>query len=309
MIPLVTIEGPTASGKSRLALELAEALETEIVSADSRQVYRWMDIGTAKPTKEDQERISHHLIDIVEPSESYNAGRFCAQAGEIVEALWKKGRLPLICGGTGLYIDSLLQGLFPEIEVPADLRDKLRQRLESEGLETLYTELQRLDPVFAAGVSVNDKQRILRGLEVFQASGTPISQHWERQSRSQTYTAFRILIDPPREKLYERINIRVVQMLQDGLLDEIRALFQRGFQPDSPGLNSVGYKEYFPHLLYGKPLQESMELAAQHTRNYAKRQCTWYRKHQFHLTLTSSDCIISDVTSKIQGWQKTIQTR
>lgn len=309
MIPLVTIEGPTASGKSHLALELAEFLETEIISADSRQVYRGMDIGTAKPTKEEQERIPHHLIDIVEPSESYNAGRFCSQAGEVVQALWDKAKLPLICGGTGLYINSLLQGLFPKIEVSIELREKLRQRLKNEGLGILHNELQRIDPTFAAAVSANDKQRILRGLEVFLASGIPITQHWEKQSRSQRYTAFRILIDPPREKLYKRINNRVIQMLQDGLLDEIRMLFQRGFLPDSPGLNSVGYKEYFPHLLNGKPLQECLELAAQHTRNYAKRQCTWYRKHQFHLTLTSSDCIISAVASQIKGWQKTIQTR
>ncbi|NLN85049.1 MAG: tRNA (adenosine(37)-N6)-dimethylallyltransferase MiaA [Candidatus Cloacimonetes bacterium] len=309
MIPLVTIEGPTASGKSRLALELASVLETEIISADSRQVYRGMDIGTAKASSEEQKRVPHHLIDIVEPSESYNVGRFCVDAAREIEALWSRGKIPLICGGTGLYVNALFTGLFEEIEVPPELREGLSQRLQSEGLEVLYDELTRTDPGFAAKVSVNDRQRVLRGLEVFLASGISISEHWQKQSRKEAYTAFRILINPPRETLYERINARVLQMLENGLLEEIKTLFARGFGPESPGLNSVGYKEYFPHLLGSAPLQDCVELAAQHTRNYAKRQCTWYRKYWFDLTLASPECIISEIASQIEAWQKTIQTR
>ncbi|MCB5247462.1 MAG: tRNA (adenosine(37)-N6)-dimethylallyltransferase MiaA [Candidatus Cloacimonetes bacterium] len=306
MISLVTLEGPTASGKSELALRLALELGTDIISADSRQVYRYLDIGTAKPSAEALKAVKHHLVDIVDPSESYNAGRFCADAVKIIAELDAQGKLPLVCGGTGLYVDAILRGLFPQIEISTELRALLRQRLEQEGLDVLYQELAGHDPFFASGISSNDKQRILRGLEVFHATGLPISEHWRRQETKRRFTAFRILIDPPREILYERINARVIKMLDGGLLDEIRRLIDRGYGPASPGLNSVGYKEYFPHLSGEATLAKCAALAAQHTRNYAKRQCTWYRKHKFDLTLGSNECNISGIAGLIRDWQKSL---
>ncbi len=306
MIPLITIEGPTASGKSDLALRLALELGTQIISADSRQVYRYMDIGTAKPSLDDLAAVKHHLIDIIDPSQSYNAGSFRAAAGEVIHFLHERGQIPIVCGGTGLYVNALLRGLFPEIAISEDIREQLKERLQTEGLSTLYQELAEIDPLFAAGISANDRQRVLRGLEVYQATGLPISDHWRRQQDEGNFQAFRILIDPPREILYERINERVSQMLDRGLLSEIKNLFMMGFDASSPGLNSVGYKEYFPHLLEAAPLERCAALAAQHTRNYAKRQCTWYRKDKFDLTLGSNVCIISEVANLIRDWHKSI---
>ncbi len=297
MIPLVTIEGPTASGKTSLALKLAAELGSGIISADSRQVYRFMDIGTAKPGQEELQEIPHHLIDIIDPDESYNAGRFCADAGAIIRGL--KGRLPIVCGGTGLYVSALLNGIFPQMEIPARIRRELKERIKSEGVEVLHEELKSVDPAFAAKISKRDRQRICRGLEVWQATGIPISEHWQKQAPRQDYSAFRILIDPPRDILYERINKRTLDMLDRGLIAEIQKLFELGYDEASPGLNSLGYKEFVPHLKEGRPLGECALLAAQHTRNYAKRQRTWYRKHKFDLTLASNECIISDVTGLI----------
>lgn len=297
MIPLVTIEGPTASGKTSLALKLAAELGSEIISADSRQVYRHMDIGTAKPSPEELQKIPHHLIDIIDPDESYNAGRFCEDAGAIIRGL--EGQLPIVCGGTGLYVSALLNGIFPHVQIPPGIRRELKERIKNEGLEVLYEELKRVDPGFAARISKRDRQRVCRGLEVWRATGTPISEHWQNQAPQQDYPAFRILIDPPRDILYERINQRTLDMLDQGLIPEMQKLFEMGYDEASPGLNSLGYKEYLPHLKEGRPLRDCALLAAQHTRNYAKRQCTWYRKHKFDLTLASNECIISDVAGMI----------
>ncbi len=298
MIPLVTIEGPTASGKTSLALRLAREMGSEIISADSRQVYRHMDIGTAKPRPAELEAVPHHLIDIIDPDESYNAGRFCDDAGRIITTLGDK--LPIVCGGTGMYVSALLNGIFPQIEIPSGIRQELKMRIKREGLEVLYEELQDADPDFAARISCRDRQRICRGLEVWQATGIPISEHWRKQSPKQKYTSFRILIDPPRQILYEKINKRTTDMLNQGLIAEITRLLEMGYDESSPGLNSLGYKEYIPYLKEKMPLEKCADLAAQHTRNYAKRQCTWYRKHKFDLTLASNECIISEVMELIK---------
>ena len=306
MIPLITIEGPTASGKSDLALKLARELETEIISADSRQVYRYLDICTAKPSTAEMKAVRHHLISIIEPSKSYNAGRFKSDASEVIRDLHRQGMVPLICGGTGLYVEALLQGLFPQIDIDPEIRQRLRERLKKEGLDILYAELTERDPAFAEKISRNDRQRVLRGLEVFAATGLPISEHWRRQKAEREFTAFRILIDPPREQLYARINARTERMLEAGLLSEITSVLKMGFDASSPGLNSVGCKEYLPHLLDSVSLQDCSVLAAQHTRNYAKRQCTWYRKRKFDLTLGADPCNILKTVTLIRAWQKSL---
>jgi len=299
MIPLITLEGPTASGKTELAILLAKELGSEIISADSRQVYRYLDIGTAKPTLQQLQQVKHHIINIIDPSESYNAGRFCADAETIIEELYSRGVIPIVCGGTGLYVSSLLKGLFPEITMNKDIRTTLMQRMNKEGLSTLYEELKIIDPDFAFRVSAKDKQRILRGLEVYYATGIPITEHWKHQGSHNRYHTFRILLQPPREILYSRINNRIQQMLDKGLLQEIEHLFELGYTPFSPGLNTLGYKEFLPYFLESAPLEQCIALAAQHTRNYAKRQYTWYRKYKFDLTSTSNDYIISKIMNKI----------
>ncbi len=288
MIPVITIEGATASGKSALAIALAEALNTEIISADSRQVYRYLDIGTAKVTKEEQKRVKHHLIDIINPDETYNAGAFVKDASLIIEKLHSEGKIPVICGGTGLYIKALLKGLFFLPPLPQEIRQNLKQRLKEEGLAALYAELKSLDPLFADKISENDTQRILRGLEVAIGTGIPLSEHWQKQKSSCKYNAFRILIDIPRPELYQRINQRIEKMLAQGLLAEIENLFALGYDENSPGLNCLGYKEFLPYFKKEAGLEECILLAAQHQRNYAKRQVTWYRKGNFDLVISPS---------------------
>ena len=288
MIPVITIEGATASGKSALAIVLAEALNTEIISADSRQVYRYLDIGTAKVTKEEQKRVKHHLIDIINPDETYNAGAFVKDASIIIEKLHSEGKIPVICGGTGLYIKALLKGLFSLPSLPQEIRQNLKQRLKEEGLAALYAELKSLDPLFAEKISENDTQRILRGLEVAIGTGIPLSEHWQKQKSSCKYNAFRILIDIPRPELYQRINQRIEKMLAQGLLAEIENLFALGYDENSPGLNCLGYKEFLPYFKKEAGLEECILLAAQHQRNYAKRQVTWYRKGNFDLVISPS---------------------
>lgn len=288
MIPVITIEGATASGKSALAIVLAEALNTEIISADSRQVYRYLDIGTAKVTKEEQKRVKHHLIDIINPDETYNAGAFVKDASIIIEKLHSEGKIPVICGGTGLYIKALLKGLFSLPPLPQEIRQNLKQHLKEEGLAALYAELKSLDPLFAEKISENDTQRILRGLEVAIGTGIPLSEHWQKQKSSCKYNAFRILIDIPRPELYQRINQRIEKMLAQGLLAEIENLFALGYDENSPGLNCLGYKEFLPYFKKEVGLEECILLAAQHQRNYAKRQVTWYRKGNFDLVISPS---------------------
>ena len=288
MIPVITIEGATASGKSALAIALAEALNTEIISADSRQVYRFMDIGTAKVTKEEQKRIKHHLIDIINPSENYNAGAFLKDASIIIEKLHSEGKIPVICGGTGLYVKALLKGLFTLPPLPEKIRHSLKQRLKNEGIAVLYAELLKLDPLFANKISENDTQRILRGLEVVMGTGIPLSDHWQKQKLSCKYNAFRILIDIPRPELYKRINLRMEKMLDQGLLDEIENLFALGYTENSPGLNCLGYKEFLPYFKKEAGIEECILSATQHQRNYAKRQVTWYRKCTFDLVISPS---------------------
>ena len=288
MIPVITIEGATASGKSALAIVLAEALNTEIISADSRQVYRYLDIGTAKVTKEEQKRVKHHLIDIINPDETYNAGAFVKDASIIIEKLHSEGKIPVICGGTGLYIKALLKGLFSLPPLPQEIRQNLKQRLKEEGLAALYAELKSLDPLFAEKISENDTQRILRGLEVAIGTGIPLSEHWQKQKSSCKYNAFRILIDIPRPELYQRINQRIEKMLAQGLLAEIENLFALGYDENSPGLSCLGYKEFLPYFKKEAGLEECILLAAQHQRNYAKRQVTWYRKGNFDLVISPS---------------------
>ncbi|MDD4309592.1 MAG: tRNA (adenosine(37)-N6)-dimethylallyltransferase MiaA [Candidatus Cloacimonetes bacterium] len=295
MIPIITIEGPTASGKSAFSLELASYFGTQIISADSRQVYRYMDIGTAKVSKEAREIIPHHLVDIINPDESFNAGLFAQKAAIAIRSLHESGKIPIICGGTGLYIRSLLDGLFAIPALPAELRENLKQQFVELGRDAMFAKLQQLDADFAAVISSFDTQRVLRGLEVAIGTGIPLSEHWRRQQKHQEYKVFKILLNPAREILYHRINSRLTEMLNEGLIQEINSLLSRGYLSTSPGLNSLGYKEFMPYFMEQKPLQDCANMAAQHHRNYAKRQCTWYRKCIFDLTFTNNQINLSEL--------------
>jgi len=208
--------------------------------------------------------------------------------------------IPIICGGTGLYVRSLLDGLCKLPEISSQIRDSLKEQSASVGLEAMYSQLMALDPEYAAKISSKDSQRILRGLEVALGTGIPISRHWQNQTKGSTYLVYRILIDLPREILYKRINSRLHEMLSEGLIEEIKHLFMMGYNELSPGLNSLGYKEYIPYLQGHSSIEESTVLAAQHHRNYAKRQATWYRKCKYDLTLMDSQVKISEVVNRIE---------
>ncbi|PKN80959.1 MAG: tRNA (adenosine(37)-N6)-dimethylallyltransferase MiaA [Candidatus Cloacimonetes bacterium HGW-Cloacimonetes-1] len=303
MIPLIVIEGPTAVGKSALALDLALELQTELISADSRQVYRYLDIGTAKPSADEQSKIRHHLIDIIEPGQSYNAGSFAKDALDCARSIYDQGKIPIVCGGTGLYIRAMLTGLFPAIEINPQIRRDIDARMETEPLSEIYSELVQCDPVFAAQISCNDKQRIQRGLEVYISTGKPISQHWQEQESTSPYKPFKILVTDERANLYAKINNRVQQMLDKGLLQEIEFLLQQGYTSDDPGMKTMGYKEFIPYLLGDSSLEECQSDVCQHTRNYAKRQFTWYKKCDFDLTLNANEVSLSLVLDKInRSW-------
>jgi tRNA dimethylallyltransferase len=305
MIPIITIEGPTASGKSALAMALAQELDTEIISADSRQVYRYLNIGTAKPSTAELSLVKHHLIDVINPDESFNAGAFRDNASKIIKRLHNQGKIPIVCGGTGLYIKSLLEGLF-EIDISdKTVKERLIAECEAQGLDYLYTLLKDCDAQAASNISSNDKQRILRALEVYQSTGIPISEHWKRQESKQEYIPYKIFINEDRKDLYNRIDKRVTTMIEVGLIDEIKSVIKKGYKWENPGFNSVGYKEFKHYIDNELSLEECVATAQQHTRNYAKRQLTWYRKCNFNLSEAHYSIIISNVVKMITAFFKT----
>jgi len=277
---LWVVAGPTASGKTAVAIELARRLDAEILSADSQQVYRHFDIGTAKPSARELAAVPHHLISVVEPQESFSAARYQALADEAISRIRERGKQVVVAGGTGLYLRVLLHGV---VEAPP--RDEaLRARLEAEaqqlGRPALHARLAQLDPEAAARIAPVDLVRIIRALEIHALTGETASAHRARHAFSSARYPFRMFVlDPPRAALYAAINARTRQMFQQGLLDEVRALVARGYREAAP-MRSVGYAEALEIVEGRLSLQEGVAHAAQATRNYAKRQLTWFRKEQ-----------------------------
>ncbi len=299
-IPVIIIQGPTAVGKSNFALKLAEELNSSIISADSRQVYRFMNIGTAKPTNEDQSKIKHHLIDIVNPDEEYNAGTFSENAKEIINELSTQDKIPIICGGTGFYIKALLEGLFKAPEIPFEIRQNLRKSAETKTPEYFYIKLKKIDPTSAKRINENDLNRILRALEIYETTGKTITQLWEEETANNIgFKTVNIMITDERKELYERINKRVDTMVANGLLNEMENIINKGYKKTDPGMNTVGYKELYPFLNGETNLSDCVEKIKQNTRNYAKRQFTWYRKIGFDLTLDRNNLIFSNIFKDI----------
>jgi len=236
---------------------------------------------------------------VVTPDERFNAGQFAIQATENASMIYAKGKIPILCGGTGLYVKSMLEGLCHLPMIEPEIKQGLLNRLGVEGLPVLYEELKQLDTDFANTVSPNDKQRIIRGLEVVIATGKPLSMHWSEQNHEKKFKPYRILVSPPRADLYKTIDSRVLQMVSIGLIEEIQSLFAMGYDIESPGLSSLGYKEFIPYIEGTLGLSQCISLAAQHHRNYAKRQMTWYRKYTFDLTLSSPLVNISEMSRLI----------
>ena len=276
--PLVAILGPTGVGKTALSLRLADRWDGEIVSADSRQVYRQLTIGTAKPTPEELARAPHHFINELDLTDGFSAGRFAETASARIGDILRRGRTPIVVGGSTLYIEALLHGLADIPPTSEATRRRLTARLDREGAEALFSELQRVDPASASTMDATKSQRIVRALEVFHDLGKPLSAfHSERTRPRYAFRPF--VLTRPRAELYERINTRVDAMLDAGLVEENRRLLEAGVATDSPPLRTIGYREPMAYLRGELSYDEMVARLKQNTRRYAKRQLTWFRRH------------------------------
>ena len=279
-IKILAVVGSTASGKTALSIRLAKALGGEIVSCDSMQIYRRMDVGTAKPTEEEKENIPHHLIDVAEPDQPFSCAEYVKAAGEAIADICARGKLPILCGGTGLYLDSLLRGgNFEETETDPALRQELLAFAQEHGNHALHERLTAIDPESAAAIHENNVKRVIRAIEIYQTTGMTKTEA-DRRSRipDSPYDATVIgLRYPEREILYDRINRRVEIMLSEGLLEETQRLMTEGvFERNSTAAQAIGYKELLGHLRGEETLTQAVESLKQATRRYAKRQVTWF---------------------------------
>ena len=278
---VIVICGPTASGKTALSIELAKKINGEIVSADSMQIYKDMDIGSAKPTKEEMQGIKHYLIDCVSPDVRYSVAEYKKEAEKAISEILEKGKTPIIVGGTGLYVDSLIYGItYKETSFDEDYRNMLEQRAEKEGLENLYNEACKIDEKAMQTISPNDKKRIIRVLEIYHETGkTKTMQEIESRSEEVKYDYKVFALNMDREKLYERINKRVDIMLEQGLVQEVENLKNK-YKKYPTAMQALGYKEIKEYLDGFTSLEEAVEKVKQETRRYAKRQLTWFRKNK-----------------------------
>ena len=282
---IICIAGPTASGKTALAVELAKQVNGEVVSCDSMQIYRGMDIGTAKPTIEEMQSIPHHMLDVAEPAEDFSVSRYCELAGPIVDDIVARGKTAIIAGGTGLYMDALIRGNSFAPCPSTGMREKLEAQADSKGMEAMLTLLASVDPDSAARLHLADRKRILRALEVFYETGETITAHnLKTQSLPPKYEAIWFgLEDEDRQALYDRINNRVDKMLADGLIEEIKSLLAAGIPEKCTAMQAIGYKEFIAYLNGQCTLADAAESVRQASRHYAKRQLTWFRRNpQIH---------------------------
>jgi len=273
IVPIIV--GPTAVGKSELAFELAQRLDSEIVSADARQIYKFMDIGTAKPPKEWLQIVPHHMIDIVTPDVDFNAWHYACMARKVIDEIFARNKLPIVVGGSGLYIKALVEGFF---ELPVQPTPELRNKLRATPTELLYEELKKVDPITANRLAPRDKQRIARALEVYYATGKPISYWQSLPHRRASFTPLYIGLIRERQSLYERINIRVDKMFEQGLVEEVKHLLSLGYSRNLNALQTIGYKEVIDYLEGKINLDEAKRLIKKHTRMLARRQIQWFKK-------------------------------
>ena len=278
---VIVICGPTASGKTALSIELAKQINGEIVSADSMQIYKDMDIGSAKPTKEEMQGIKHYLLDFVSPRDRYSVADYKKEATSAMEEIIKKGKTPIIVGGTGLYIDSLIYNIdYPEIEFDEEYRKHLEKRVEQEGLQALYEEAMKIDEEAMKRISPKDQKRILRVLEVYHQTGkTKTEQEIESRKKEVPYDYYVFALTMDRKILYDRINQRVDIMVQQGLIEEVQNIIKK-YKEYPTAMQALGYKEVKEYLEGKTAKEEAIEKVKQETRRYAKRQLTWFRKNK-----------------------------
>lgn len=298
----IVICGPTASGKTALSIELAKKIGGEIISCDSMQIYKEMDIGTAKPTKEEMQEIKHYLMDFVSPDKRYSVADFKQDAKNAMKEIIAKGKIPIIVGGTGLYVDSLIYEIdYPNIEFDENYRKQLEEKSEKEGLEKLYEEAKKIDPHAIEKISVNDQKRILRILEIYHATGKNKTEQ-EKESRKNPveYDYHVYAINWDREKLYERINKRVDIMIEQGLIEEVKRIYQK-YDTFPTAMQGLGYKEVVEYLENKCTKEEMIEKIKMETRRYAKRQLTWFRKNKQTIWLDGQEKIQNNIKIILEG--------
>lgn len=277
MIKAIMICGATASGKTSLAVALAEQLHSEVISADSLLVYKGLNIGTAKPTEEEKRGIAHHMIDVVEPWQTYSVSDYERAALPIVERLQREGKMPIICGGTGFYIQSLLyRSSFGGVQGNEAVRKKYEELAVREGAEAVHARLREVDPESAALLHPNDKKRVIRALEIFECTGKKKSDQHDEKTPRFPFAAF--AIDWPREELYRRIDLRVDEMMRQGLVDEVKNLMKNGVDERAQCMQGIGYKEVADGLKSGQDIEFMSDIIKRRTRNYAKRQLTFFKR-------------------------------
>lgn len=280
--PLIVLTGPTAVGKTSLSISLAKAVNGEIISADSMQVYKGMDIGSAKIRKEEMQGVTHYLVDILEPEEEFHIVKFQELAKAAMEEIYAKGKIPILVGGTGFYIQAVTRDIdFTQAEQETSYREELEQLAKEKGAEYLHEKLREVDPKSAENIHANNVKRVIRALEFYHQNGTPISDHNEEQKQQTSpYNLSYFVLTAPREILYERIDRRVDQMMEEGLLEEVKSLRERGCHRGMVSMQGLGYKEILAYLEGEYPLEEAVRILKRDTRHFAKRQLTWFRREQ-----------------------------
>lgn len=302
---VIVIAGPTASGKTALSIELAKQINGEIISSDSMQIYKDMNIGTAKVTQEEMQGIKHYLIDFVLPSERYSVSNFKKDSENAIEEILAKGKVPIVAGGTGLYIDSLIYGIeYPEMDFDENYRNSLMEQAQTEeGLKQLYEQAKKIDEEAMQTISPNDKKRIIRVLEIFKHTGLNKTEQEKLSRRNEVKYDFRVFaIDMQREKLYERINQRVDMMLEQGLVQEVKNLIEK-YDCFPTAMQGLDYKEVVEYLEGKCTYQEMVEKMKQETRHYAKRQLTWFRKNKETIWLKAENGIQNNIAIILEGWK------
>jgi tRNA dimethylallyltransferase len=300
---VLAIVGPTGVGKTGLALALAERLPLEVVSADSRAVYRWMDLGTAKPTIEERRRVPHHLIDVVDPDEPFSLALYQQQA---LEAIWRiagRGRLPVLVGGAGLYVSAVCDGLaVPDVPPDASFRRALEERARTAGWQTLQAELERVDPDSARRIDPKNVRRVIRALEVFHTTGRPFSA-WQTPLEKPPVDSMHVGLRLERQALYARIDRRIDAWIAAGFVDEVRGLLERGFDPGLPSMSGIGYREIAQVVRGETALPQAVAQFRQATHQYAKRQMTWFRRHQHIHWLDAATATAEDLLQFVGEFQ------
>ncbi len=304
--PVLVIVGPTAVGKTEISVDVALEVGGEILSADSMQVYQGMNIGTAKPTPAERKGVPHHLIDIVPPDVKFSVAEYQRLAWDTIRDVASRGYLPILTGGTGLYVDSVIRGYtFVDLETDWELRRALLRQIESEGSQAMHRRLAEVDPLTAQRVHPNDVRRIVRALEVYMSTGKPLSELSGRGS-GPSLDCLVIGLTRPRDVLYKRIDERVDRMLINGLIEETMGLLRSGYSPDLFSMNSLGYRESVMYLRGLATLSETRRILARNTRHYARRQYTWFRKNKGIIWInlghsTGTQAVVEDIVRRVEG--------